>query len=178
MAEEREGFLQRWARLKTEHREGGSNDVPASPPEATAVDTAAPTTKTIEPEAMPSIDDLTAESDFTAFLKEGVPEELKRLALRKLWRTDPVFANLDGLVEYGEDFGAPFRNPGAVATLFRLGQGMPGPEEKSQAEEPVSTEAESDSATEHAEQSGPSKEVTADASKVPSNSDNDPKAVG
>ena len=178
MAEEREGFLQRWARLKTEHREGGSNDVSASPPEATAVDTAAPTTKTIAPEAMPSIDDLTAESDFTAFLKEGVPEELKRLALRKLWRTDPVFANLDGLVEYGEDFGAPFRNPGAVATLFRLGQGMPGPEEKSKAEEQVSTEAESNSATEHAEQSGPSKEVAEDASKVTSNSDNDPNTVG
>ena len=73
---------------------------------------------------MPAIDDLTAESDFTAFLKEGVPEELKRLALRKLWRTDPVFANLDGLVEYGEDFGAPFRNPGVVATLFRLGHSL------------------------------------------------------
>ena len=77
-----------------------------------------------------SIDDLTADLDFTAFLKEGVPEELKRLALRKLWRSDPVFANLDGLVEYGEDFAALFRNPTVVSTLFQLGQGMPGHEEE------------------------------------------------
>ena len=32
------------------------------------------------------------------------PERLRNRALRKLWLTNPVLANLDDLVEYGEDY--------------------------------------------------------------------------
>lgn len=49
---------------------------------------------------LPDIESLTGNSDFTAFMKEGVPDDLKNLALRKLWRSDPVYANLDGLNDY------------------------------------------------------------------------------
>ena len=52
------------------------------------------------PEDLPDIDSLDAESDFAVFMREGVPEDLKNLALRKLWRSDPVYANLDGLNDY------------------------------------------------------------------------------
>ncbi len=55
-------------------------------------------------ENLPSVDSLGRDSDFTPFLAEGVPEELARAALRKLWRSDPVFADLDGLDDYDEDF--------------------------------------------------------------------------
>lgn len=53
---------------------------------------------------LPSIESLTGESDFTPFLKKGVPTLLKRAALRKLWSTDPVLANLDGLNDYDDNF--------------------------------------------------------------------------
>ena len=53
---------------------------------------------------LPSIESLTGESDFTPFLKKGVPTFLKRAALRKLWSTDPVLANLDGLNDYDDNF--------------------------------------------------------------------------
>jgi hypothetical protein len=125
MAEDREPFLKRWARLKSEGptpQEEEPRPAAASEPVAGAAEP-----KPVRPEDLPPIEELTADSDFTPFLQAGVPEELKRLALRKLWRSDPVLANLDGLVEYGEDFGAAFRNPGPVATLFRIGRGMPGP---------------------------------------------------
>src|SRR5262249_38406828 len=46
-------------------------------------------------------------------------------ALRKLWQSDPVFANLDGLVDYAEDFGAGFAVGGTIATVYRVLQGMP-----------------------------------------------------
>ena len=60
------------------------------------------------------------------FLRPGVPEALRNAgAAQALWRSDPVFANLDGLVEYGEDFGAPFRAAGVVATVYRVLEGMP-----------------------------------------------------
>src|SRR5690606_25106276 len=77
------------------------------------------------PPDLPPIESLDKDSDFTAFLREGVPEETKRLALRTLWRSDPVLANLDGLLEYGEDFSAPWKTTGAVATVYRVGKGMP-----------------------------------------------------
>ena len=125
MAEDREPFLKRWARLKSEGPKPKEEEpAPAAASGAVAVP-AEP--EPVRPEDLPPIEELTADSDFTPFLQAGVPEELKRLALRKLWRSDPVFANLDGLVEYGEDFGAAFSNPGPVATLFRIGRGMPGP---------------------------------------------------
>lgn len=45
-------------------------------------------------------------SDFSVFLKEGVPKLLKKQAMAALWRSNPVYANVDGLVDYGEDFGS------------------------------------------------------------------------
>jgi hypothetical protein len=158
MAEGREPFLKRWARLKSEQ----PKPEPPEPTQETAPPVAAPVTSDaadaspeVPPEDLPPIEELTADSDFTPFLKAGVPEELKRLALRKLWRSDPVFANLDGLVEYGEDFGAAFRNPGPVATLFRIGRGMPGPgdAEEEDPKEEAAVEADEQSAVEEQEQS-------------------------
>lgn len=142
MAEEAETFLRRWARLKRERasEESAPATAPAPAGASPAAAGASPAT-TVEPPELPPIDELTKDSDFTQFLKEGVPEELKRLALRKLWLTDPVFANLDGLLEYGADFGALFRNPGPVATLFRIGRGMPGPGETEEAESTETAEA-------------------------------------
>src|SRR3546814_17956960 len=40
------------------------------------------------PGPLPSLENLTAESDLTAFLREGVPESLKKAALRKMWRSE------------------------------------------------------------------------------------------
>lgn len=52
------------------------------------------------------VDTLTYEDDFTIFMSKKVPEIIRRRALAKLWLTDPVLANVDGLNEYDEDFRA------------------------------------------------------------------------
>ena len=70
----------------------------ASPPAPGADQTPTP------PEDLPDPESLTYESDFSAFLKDGVSDEVRKLALRKLWRSNPVLANLDGLNDYDEDF--------------------------------------------------------------------------
>ncbi len=54
----------------------------------------------VDIESLPDIETLTYDSDFSVFLREGVPERLKQAALRKLWLSDAVFANLDGLNDY------------------------------------------------------------------------------
>jgi hypothetical protein len=53
------------------------------------------------------IDSLSYESDFSIFMKTGVPELLRRKAMRKLWSSNPVLANLDGLNDYDEDYADP-----------------------------------------------------------------------
>ena len=72
---------------------------------------------------LPPIDELTAESDYTAFFGAKVPEALKNAALRKLWRSDPVFANRDGLCDYDEDFNALLTPITQAQTGYQAGKG-------------------------------------------------------
>ncbi|MBD1549428.1 DUF3306 domain-containing protein [Roseibium aggregatum] len=55
-------------------------------------------------EDLPDIDSLSYGSDFSAFLQKNVPEHLHRMALRKLWTSNPVLANVDGLNDYDLDY--------------------------------------------------------------------------
>ena len=71
-----------------------------------------------EPEALES-----AEAVRT-FLKSAVPQRLKTRALRRLWRLNPVLANLDGLVEYGEDYTDAATVIENIQTAYQVGKGM------------------------------------------------------
>jgi hypothetical protein len=42
-------------------------------------------------DAIDNLDALTATSDFTIFMRPGVPDDVRVCALRKLWTSDPVF---------------------------------------------------------------------------------------
>lgn len=96
-----EGFLSRWSKRKAEVREQEQKPAaePAPPPAAEEEE--------IDLATLPSIDSLTAESDFSVFLKKGVPLALRNAALRKLWLTEPSVVNYKALVEYNWDFTAP-----------------------------------------------------------------------
>ncbi len=113
MAGSGEGPLERWSRRKTEAH--GERENQPRPDEAAAfaeladtphADPVADEAETVDAETppLPPLEELDADSDYTPFLAEGVPEALARAALRKLWLSDPVFANLDGLNDYDEDF--------------------------------------------------------------------------
>lgn len=58
------------------------------------------------------------------FLAAAVPQRLKTRALRRLWRLNPVLANLDGLVEYGEDYTDSARVVENLQTAYSVGKGM------------------------------------------------------
>jgi hypothetical protein len=47
------------------------------------------------------------DSDFTPFLRPGVPTSLRTAALRKLWTSDPDILNYRTLADYDWDFNAP-----------------------------------------------------------------------
>mgnify|MGYP001405171613 CR=1 FL=1 len=78
---------------------------------------------------LPSLESLTADSDFTPFLHTDVPSALKKAALRKLWKSDPILANVDGLNDYDEDF-ARMDLGKVVQTAYQVGKGMIGPKEE------------------------------------------------
>lgn len=73
---------------------------------------------------MPDPDTLTKGDDFQAFLTEAVPARLRRRALRRLWISDPVLANLDDLVDYGEDFTDAACAVEGLQTAYQVGKGM------------------------------------------------------
>jgi Protein of unknown function (DUF3306) len=144
MADE-EGFVRRWSRRKSAAREqargAATEQVPGPEPEAAdAAPAPAPAEvpagrepePAVELDALPDIESLTYESDYTVFLRKGVPAELRKRALARLWRSDPVLANLDGLLEYGEDYSKIGTVKSVVRTAYQVGRGMlerlePGP---------------------------------------------------
>lgn len=63
---------------------------------------------------MPDIETLTEESDFSPFMSPGVSDELRKLALRKLFSAS-VFNERDGLDEYDDDF-TTFEKLGDIVT--------------------------------------------------------------
>ncbi|MDD9924121.1 MAG: DUF3306 domain-containing protein [Boseongicola sp.] len=73
---------------------------------------------------LPDPDTLETGDDFKAFLNSAVPQRLKRVALRRLWASNPVLANLDGLVEYGEDYTDASTVVENLMTTYQVGKGM------------------------------------------------------
>ncbi len=114
--------LHRWSERKTKARQEEALASEEQPVAVVEGEEKQPAKVVVE--ELPDIDSLDADSDYTVFMGEGVPETLKKLALRKLWRSDPVLANVDGLVDYGEDFTVSDRVGDAVKTIYRVGKGM------------------------------------------------------
>ncbi|MFQ5773291.1 MAG: DUF3306 domain-containing protein [Kiloniellaceae bacterium] len=132
MADSGDGFVSRWSKRKRKSR----GQAAARPPEGvTAPEGPAPPSRSQPVEPLPDVDSLDEASDFTVFLKEGVPEAIRRKALRRLWRLNPVLANLDGLNDYDEDFTDAATVIEGLKTLYKVGRGIAG-DETPEAEEP------------------------------------------
>ncbi len=124
-----DGFLGRWSKRKLEAKEGKPLEEPLPVPAAEAqpspavegsqavlsprpsgegqVGAAPALEKPVEPP--PTLDDvqaLTAESDFSRFVRPDVSPEVKNSALRKLF-ADPRYNIQDGLDIYIGDYGKP-----------------------------------------------------------------------
>ena len=97
-------------------------------------------------ESLPDIEALDYESDYKGFLDDKVPEAIRRRALRRLWSSSPVLANVDGLVDYGEDFTDAATVIEGMQTAYQVGRGMLTPEERAEeAERKLAAEKEAES---------------------------------
>ena len=110
-----EPLLSRWSRLKKE--------AAAVPPPAAAV---APKDEA-PPLALPPVESLTPESDYSLFMQPQVLPELRQAALKKLF-TDPHFNVMDGLDIYIDDYTRPDPIAASIVselTQFRNLDGLP-----------------------------------------------------
>ncbi len=113
---EPEKFLDRWSRRKREAADepapAEARDVAETRAESLPPDQTKAAEVPFDPAGLPPIESITAESDIRAFLQAGVPPDLSRAALRRVWAADPAIRDFIGLVENGWDFNDPNGMPG------------------------------------------------------------------
>ena len=148
-------FLDRWSRRKLADHSGESLD--STLPAAHAAGSTQQVTSTVVNEDpaqqltdadMPPLDSLDGDSDFSLFMSPGVSEQLRTLALRKLFHL-PAFNVTDGLNDYDEDY-TQFAGLGDVVTqeMKRMlkreleAENVPDDEEKSAAQQEPALPAE------------------------------------
>jgi hypothetical protein len=112
------GFLARWSQRKREAKRDG--DTPA----AEAAVPAEPVAEA-EPEfdlsSLPKLEEMTATTDITGFLRKGVPEHLRNAALQKSWALDPAIRNY---VNPALDYAYDWNTPGGVPGSSEIGTGI------------------------------------------------------
>ncbi|MFK4539604.1 hypothetical protein ABIA00_007787 [Bradyrhizobium ottawaense] len=104
-----EEFLARWSRRKRESQAEPAKPVGAQP---TLGSEAKDDESEVDLSSLPSIDEINAATDVTAFLSKGIPQELSRAALRRAWAADPAIRDFIGLAENAWDFNDPTAMPG------------------------------------------------------------------
>ena len=125
-------FLSRWSSRKSEAREAeAAAPEPEAPPREDPPQEFTPAELETLSDAelcerlnLPDPRTLNEGDDFKVFLEGRVPERLRRIALRRLWRSNPIFNQLDGLDDYNEDFRAAAEAGGPVQTLYKVGRGF------------------------------------------------------
>jgi hypothetical protein len=173
------GFLSRWSRRKLESAAEpdppvaepvhGADAPVAAEPEPARAACAIPNLPEIDLASLPPIDTLTAESDFSLFLRPGIPAALRSAALRRMWSLDPAIRDYIGPVEYQWDFNTPGGLPlgfagellGDVKKLLAQAIGQADPDDP--AEQPAAPDA---SGPAESEAAPPAPAAVADAPAV------------
>ena len=73
---------------------------------------------------LPDPDALQPGDKIVAFMRDEIPERIKRRAMRALWRSNPVLACLDGLNDYDEDYTNLVTDMPGVPTSYQVGKGL------------------------------------------------------
>ena len=145
---EPENFLARWSRRKAEaeqpaDRARDTDETAQTPEQAGGVaagakqDDAGKEGEEVDLSKLPPIESIGPETDIRAFLQKGIPPELTRAALRRVWSSDPAIRNFIGIAENQYDFATGSDIPGFgpltpaddVARMVRqiMGEGVPRP---------------------------------------------------
>jgi hypothetical protein len=111
-----EPFLSRWSRRKLDAKSVQQPPEPVPAAKDEEVETPPP------PPELPPVETLNKDSDFSVFLKAGVPQDLKQAALQKLWESDPSLMAPEIMDLHMGDYTSPVGE--VVKTAWRVGKGV------------------------------------------------------
>ena len=129
---EKDSFFQRWSKKKSgiveedeifEETSGNKNDEKSlvekeeEEEKKLSIDELAKKYKVVNPESLDN------SLDLREFMKNKIPDRLKQLALRKLWKVVPIYGEVSELVEYGEDFTDAATVVDGLQTAYVVGKG-------------------------------------------------------
>lgn len=126
---EQKPFLSRWAQRKADKQT--EVDVPEEVTQTKEVDATGET----EEEAalsdeelcaryeLPDPEHCTDSEQLDGFFDGQIPDRLRQLAMRRLWRLNPLFRFADEMVEYGEDFTDAATVIPNMQTAYKVGKG-------------------------------------------------------
>ena len=125
------GFLSRWSARKSQIANG--EDVPDELPSPEIAedavledeeDAALTDSELLEKYDLPDPEAVTEESGLEQFLNgKGLPGRVRQMALRRLWRLNPLFGVVDDMVEYGEDYTDAATVIEGMKTAYTVGKG-------------------------------------------------------
>jgi hypothetical protein len=125
------GFLSRWSARKSQIAKGEDvpDEVPSPEIAEDAViedeeDAALTDAELLEKYDLPDPEAVTEESGLEQFLNgKGLPGRVRQMALRRLWRLNPLFGVVDDMVEYGEDYTDAATVIEGMKTAYTVGKG-------------------------------------------------------
>jgi len=136
MSHDDDNFISRWSKRKIAARTGKVVEEPAPVQAKPVIPVETGIQQEADAPALPPVESLTPESDFTPFMKGDVDPGVKREALKTLFR-DPRFNVMDGLDVYIDDYSKPDPLPpewlGQLNQMKRLGAYLEEPEKAEKA---------------------------------------------
>ena len=127
------GFLSRWSARKAEIARAGAvrdGDIDdqneanlARADEESDEEAALTDDEMLEKYQLPDPNDITEEAGLDRFFDGKIPERLRQMALRRLWRINPFFGIVDDMVEYGEDYTDAATVIDGMQTAYQAGKG-------------------------------------------------------
>jgi hypothetical protein len=120
---EPDDFLSRWSRRKREAKadpdrdprhldEAPQRDKAGAPGQPGTSEPSAQVPPDFDVGSLPPVDSIGADSDISAFMREGVPDSLRHAALRRVWSADPSIRDFVGPNENFWDAAGPDGIPG------------------------------------------------------------------
>ena len=125
------------ARLRRKEQVARGEDVPETLEEEQAAANAPAPDPTAESEEDAALDDdqllqkygltnpeeIEDEASLDAFMQNGLPDRLRQMALRRMWRLNPLFRFADEMVEYGENYTDAATVIDGMTTAYQVGKG-------------------------------------------------------
>ena len=126
------GFLSRWSERKTLAAQGEvlpdeaellDQNVEAENRSDSDEDADLSDEELLKKYNLPDPETINDESGLDRFMSGEMPERLRQIALRRLWRLNPLFGVVDDMVEYGEDYTDAATVIEGMQTAYTAGKG-------------------------------------------------------